>query len=333
MMDRDTHAGWVGGKNMSTSRRKVGPGGHVAHAVAAVLCAMAIVLTSGMPARAAAAEASIVVENCPVDGRTVTAYRVADMDSSYSSWSAVAALSGLAGETGIDLSALGEGTTAAELQSVAQTLVGYVSANPNGFGSATATVRDGKAALTKLEPGLYLVTIENVTSGGVSYVFEPHLVAAPGWDGGTFSFDRIVQAKYTKEPAKEFANHVTKVWSGDSGSVRPKSVIVDIYDGSQLYRTVELHEGNGWSFSWDGEGDWSVKERMDGMGPYTSRIASSVKTDGARMDTSITVTNSYVGPPAPGRLAQTGDGTDPLPALGLLVAAGVLVAVGVRVRR
>ena len=69
------------------------------------------------------------------------------------------------------------------------------------------------------------------------------------------------------------------------------------------------------------------------MGPYTSRIASSVKTDGARMDTSITVTNSYVGPPALGRLAQTGDGTDPLPALGLLVAAGVLVAVGVRVRR
>ena len=87
---------------MSTSRRKVGPGGHVAHAVAAVLCAMAIVLTLGMPARAAAAEASIVVENCPVDGRTVTAYRVADMDSSYSSWSAVAALSGLAGETGVD---------------------------------------------------------------------------------------------------------------------------------------------------------------------------------------------------------------------------------------
>lgn len=269
---------------------------------------------------------SITLEDCPLDGQVVAAYRVADMDAS-GGLSAVDALSDLVVQTGIDLSALDGSTEASELQAIAQTLRGRVAASPSSFEGATATVQSGVAVLAGLKPGLYLVVEDDVTVDGTTYLFSPYLLAIPSWEAdGTFAYDRTVKAtKFSTVPADAFSNRVLKVWKGDTQAVRPASITIDIYNGNELYESVVLSAANGWSYTWDGQGNWSVRERMDGLGNYTGRVTMSISGAGSQIDTAITVTNTYR---TPGKPPSTGDATDIALAPILLAGAGICAAIG-----
>ena len=57
---------------------------------------------------------------------------------------------------------------------------------------------------------------------------------------------------------------VTKVWVNDTPSLRPESVLVQLYrDGAAQGDPVELNDANGWRYVWsglDGSADWTVDE-------------------------------------------------------------------------
>ena len=109
---------------------------------------------------------------------------------------------------------------------------------------------------------------------------------------------------------------VEKVWQGDDDGVRPESVIIELYQGEELYDTVVLRAETGWYHLWLGlpDGDWQVREAAVPEG-YISSVAS--------VDGGFVVTNTYRKPEAP-EVPQTGDSTL-LYLLGALASGAALV--------
>ena len=272
---------------------------------------------------------TITITECPADGQEITAYRVADMDSN-GKLVAVSALSEVLKNTGIDVSQLTSDTTAEDMSLAAQTLRGYVMADTNSFEARSATVLNNSAQLTNLKPGLYLVVSKNLTIGNTTYIFDPYLITVPmKTPDGNYMYDRSVKAtKFSSTSVKKFKNQVIKLWKNDKQEVRPASVVVDIYNGSYFYKRVELNADNNWSFTWEGEGDWSVKEHMEGLNAYTNSVSSSFSSDELIAQTSFMVTNTAYPPNGDSNLPDTGDTAPIFAAAALLLIGGVCVAFG-----
>jgi len=117
---------------------------------------------------------------------------------------------------------------------------------------------------------------------------------------------------------------VTKVWDGDDPDTRPDSISVTLLRDGEAYETVELNDGNNWTYTWAGLSEsytWTVTE-PDVPEDYTSTVEA--------VDGGFRITNTYNIPdePVPGA-PQTGLVQWPIPVLllagALLIASGVLV--------
>jgi hypothetical protein len=330
--------------------------------LAAVCLAACLALLVAGPARAVASQdvpvsgpvdttrpCSISLRDCQVDGQTFTAYRIASVNAD-GSLTAVDALGTAVAQTGIDPAGLA-GAFSSELRTAALTYEGFVVADPDAFQSASAVAAGGEAELTGLMPGLYLLRASTMTVDGTTYESDPYLIALPQADeDGAYVYEGSVSAdKVTVARVRCYENKVTKVWSGDDPSARPSSVSVQIFDGTTLAAQVELSAANDWTYTWEGAGDWSVREFMDGMDGYAcsvdlaltladasgepvsaEKLAEGLSAGGAEADalqTAFTVTNTSRTPATPGettpageRVPKTGDETDLLP----IVAAALL---------
>ncbi len=330
--------------------RETRPFGLAGCVLAAVVVLLAAVLAA-VPATAHAqvgiapgTVCSLEVEKCPVEGQGFHLAQVASMDES-GRLVAVSALADAVADTGIDPAAFDEATDAQTLTSAASSYAGYVASASGSFGTKDATATGGRASFGGLEPGMYLLAADPATADGSTYVALPNLVIVPRVDGSTYATDCTVDAKFEVRPQQTARNRVTKLWQSDRASERPESVQVAIYDGDELYREVTLDATNNWTFSWDGEGSWFVREKDVPAGYTCSVLMASTSADAdeaglaglpqassARAGVDFAITNkglSYGPKPAP----KTGDATSPLLPVALLCAGGVLLLLGIAGRR
>jgi hypothetical protein len=247
------------------------------------------------------APSTIVFEDCKAPGQTFTVYQVATMARD-GSLAAVDALAPTVRATGLDPANLSAETDAATARTYARSYEGPVMADAASFASAQATEANGTAAITGLAPGAYLVVASTVTTADTVYLADPTLVVVPvAQPDGSAAYTRTVKAdKVTQTHARTFDNRVVKLWAGDDASVRPASVTVQIFNGSELYQEVELSADNDWTFAWEGAGDWSVREVLDGTA-YTATVAASASDDTqtATFTQVFQVTNQYAPPEVP----------------------------------
>lgn len=356
------------------TRRETGTFGAVGRMLAALVVLLAAALVAA-PATARAqvriadgTSCSLTVEKCPAEGQGFHLALVARMDAA-GRLEAVPALADAVAETGIDPATFSEATDAQAL-SAASSYQGYVASGKGSFDERDAEVTGGTASFSGLEPGMYLLTADPATVDGSTYAALPNLVIVPRVDDSTYATDCQVEAKFEVRPAEVPHNRVTKLWQGDSASARPESVRVAIYDGDALYQEVTLDASNNWTFAWDGEGSWSVREKDVPTGYTCSVLASSVaadagedasgkadsgkadaskagtsKADSGKAGTSFTLTNKASGekpkesPKGTGSSGttkpgpKTGDATSPLLPAALLCAGGALLLCGLAGRR
>lgn len=214
-------------------------------------------------------------------------------------------------------------TSQAEWQTVATTLVSYITAEHLSPTATAVTDAQGIASWDALATGLYLVRGVVATNDTGTYLFNDFMIYLPTpAQDGSFLYDLQAKPKCIDfTPATEYK--VVKLWK-DLGweDQRPVSIIVDIYKNGQLHATVELNESNQWSYRWsDHDGaQWHVVER-DVPAGYQVSIAGH--------ETVFTITNTNPTPPPPP--PSTGDLFQVLPlATGLCLAGFFLVLLGLR---
>ena len=358
------------------TRRETRTAGFARRSLAAVVVLLAAVLVAApVTARAQVRIAdgttcSLTVERCPVEGQAFHLAQLASMDAA-GRLTAVPALADAVAETGIDPATFDEGTTGEILSRAATSYAGYVASAAGSFverdakaaaATAGSAAADGKAGLSAsfagLEPGMYLLTADPATANGTTYTMLPALVIVPRVDGSTYATDCQVEAKFEEQPQERPHNRVTKLWQRDSASTRPDSVRVAIYDGDQPYREVTLDASNNWTYEWDGEGSWSVREKdvpagyacsvlmasaSVNAGQAGSGQATSGQATAAQAGTDFTLTNKATSetPQETPRGTRgttktgpkTGDATSTLLPEVLLCAGGALLIFGLAGRR
>lgn len=291
-------------------------------ALVAFALAFAASLSCGVAAFAeAAANAPDLSKSCSVTvsvanggGCSLALYRVADVSWSDSGLSYV--LTGEFAASGADLSNLESSTLASMLAEYATT----AGASP----AATATTaKDGTSHFSSLSAGLYLVAQSASDASGVTV--SPFLVQLPAFEDGAWVYNATAKPKF--ESTKYVEITVRKVWNdgGDEAS-RPSSVKVTLYRGGTAVATVELNDGNSWTYTWTGlqkSDSYSIVE--DAVAGYTAEYTSAGDT--------FTVTNTPTSdtpdspsdattPKKKSRLAYTGLLEWPVP---VLAGLGVVV--------
>lgn len=320
------------------THRETKPFGSAGRVLVAVMVLLAVVLAA-VPATARAQASiargmvcSLEVEKCPAEGQGFHLALVARMDAN-GKLTAVPALADAVAETGIDPAKFSEAIDAQTLSAAASSYLGYVASGNDSFDEKDATATGGKASFVGLEPGMYLLTAEPATVDGSTYTALPNLVIVPRVDGSTYATNCQVEAKFEVRPVETQHNRVTKLWQGDSASTRPQSVQVAIYNGDALYQEVTLDASNNWTFTWDGDGNWSVREKGVPAGYTCSVLMTRGDSESGQDGMDFTLTNTvptgkHENPRTPGSISNTGDPTSPVVPVALLCAGGVLVLVG-----
>lgn len=277
----------------------------------------------------------IVLKACPVDGQTFTVYRVATMGTD-GSITAVDALRPAVEATGMDSATLTSGDVSADMmQQMAESWKGYVLSDASSFWNASKTAKGGTATFSGLVPGCYLIVADTYTSGNMTWLGSSWLVTIPSVNAdGTYIYSQDVEAtKLVSVETQEFENVVQKLWK-DAGN-HPSSVEVEIYNGSELYKQVTLDASNDWTFAWEGEGSWSVKEAEDSTSGYKASISSSVKTEGTTTTSvwQITNTGTTTTKTTTEKLKDMGDTNGQNLMLALMGAGAALLVLGIVLSR
>ena len=255
----------------------------------------------------------------------VQLYHIADVSADFQ-YTLTAAFA----ETGLILNGI---QTNGEWKVIRTTLESYIVATKVAPSQTTATDESGKAAFSKLTPGLYLVSAVRVTRENTEYFFDSALIAVPGLgEDGLWQYDVAVSAKSEilppTEPDEEIQLKVLKLWKGDEGRPsRPKSIEVEIFRDGTSYGIVKLSEENNWSYSWSAKADgatWTVVERNVPDG-YTMTVGER--------ETTFIITNTYQDLPKPPP-PQTGDTANTLLYTILMYVSGtMLILLGVARKR
>ena len=145
-------------------------------------------------------------------------------------------------------------------RALASTLEGYVARDELQPMAQGETDENGRLTFSGLEPGLYLITGERHTAGGVTYTPEPFLVSLPGLDGAdNWVYEVTANPKYEEEQEPDdkpdggtVKCKVLKVWEDGGAEGRPAGVTVQLLRNGKVYDTVTLSEENGWSHTWTG---------------------------------------------------------------------------------
>ena len=257
--------------------------------------------------------ASLTLEYCdqqtPLVGAEFELYKVADLteDKNYIYTDAFL-------EFPVDL----EGISNKNIHDYSLTFAAYVDYYDVSSHTSEVTDATGQLTFVNLEAGLYLVTGESHTQGGLVYTMEPFLVFLPvtNEDGSAWIYDVKASPKYSYLPVGEKTElKVLKVWKDNGNTeIRPKDVVVYLLKDGEIFDAVRLSSDNNWRFQWanlDGKYDWSIVE--DVPEGYTVEIVRNGKT--------YTCTNTKPPeppPPPPPDLPQTGQLWWPVPVLGIV---------------
>jgi hypothetical protein len=198
-----------------------------------------------------------------------------------------------ASSTSVDLNNL---KTSASLSSAATTLKGYALKTTGISQSANSST----LTFHNLSEGLYLVLVDPYTSDGVTYSYNPYLVAIP-------NTKEMNLTKYSSTQLYKYS--LVKHWQG--GTSTPDSVTVDIYNGSTIEKTVTLTKAKGYAYFWtsnEAKNYAIVEHPVDG---YVSSVATS-ESDNTQSfvltNTSLTTYNT------PGTSSSTTSGGSTTPA-------------------
>lgn len=170
---------------------------------------------------------------------------------------------------------------------------------------------DGKVVLSDhLEDGIYL--LRGTSSDGKASA-APLLIALPHTlEDGTVSHEWVLDSAKVKVREKPDQLKVTKLWSGDTSSDRPKEVHVDIQKRSadnsivQKIDDVVLSDENGWTYSWKDEnpqeqGEWKVSEQKVSSGEnnnsgYTVTIVKADSSENGSSAVTFQIKNTKKSP-------------------------------------
>lgn len=191
-------------------------------------------------------------------GMNVHLYQIASIDNDQYSYTKEFSD---AKNTSIDLNNL---KTSENLALAAQTLKGYA-ANVKGNDLKT----DGESlTFSSLSKGLYLLLVDDYTSGNTTYTYLPYLIAIP-------QTTQVELSKYSTTEIHKYS--LVKHWVNSTNT--PDSILVDLYNGSTLEKTITLSSSNNYSYSWttDTTKNYSIKEHE--VAGYSASVASS-ESDG-----------------------------------------------------
>lgn len=187
-------------------------------------------------------------------------------------------------------------------RAAAETLAAYAERD-NLAALATATTgADGRAVVSGLEVGLYLVRGDAVEWHGTRYTPEPALVMLPQLDDGVWAYDAEAAVKFD---ALELTRvEVLKTWVDGDAADRPDQVEAQLLCDGEVADTQVLSAANGWRYAWedlDPAHAWTVVEAEVPEG-YTGAVS--------REGSSFVITNTADEPEKPvtpdEQLPQTG---------------------------
>ncbi len=286
---------------------------------AAVLCVAGALFVAPVEAVAAdsASESRIVVyhhyEGKPIAGSKVDAHYVAELNADGS-----LKPTGAFATYGISWDV----STSSSRQALADTLEGYV--ERDGIMPAYTAVTDSEGAASfppkgakSLKEGWYLVITETREVDGVMLEPAAALVSVSPHSSNGSNVAVTTKLAVTSE-AETTTIDVTKVWK-DDGTIRPKSVQVQLLRDGVVHKTATLSASNGWHCAWEGlstASKWRVVEKTVPEGYKVSIVKSGNAF-------SVVNTQEKTTPPPPekdDKLPQTGTLWWPVP---LLLAAGV----------
>ena len=163
--------------------------------------------------------------------------------------------------TSIDLNNL---KTSEDLATAASTLKGYAVSV-----TGTTEIASGSSlTFSSLNKGLYLLLVDDYTSGSVTYSYLPYLIAIP-------QTSEVELSKYSTTEVHKYS--LVKHWVNSTNT--PDSILVDLYNGSTLEKTITLSKSNNYSYSWttDTTKNYSIKERE--VTGYSASVTST-ESDG-----------------------------------------------------
>ena len=222
--------------------------------------------------------------------------------------------------------------TAGEWNVIRSTLEAHILAYNIAPEFAAVTNEDGQVSFETLETGMYLAIVSQAEQDDLHYRFDSALIALPGLGpDGRWQYQVSVNAKGEVlppvDPDEEVELKVLKLWRGDEGRTeRPKSIEVEIFRDGSSYKTVILSEENHWAYTWTAKDDgssWTVVERNIPQG-YTVTVEERQST--------FVLTNTWTptDPDDPGRPPQTGDTSNILLYILLMVGSGsMLIILGI----
>ena len=222
--------------------------------------------------------------------------------------------------------------TAGEWNVVRSTLEAHILAYNIAPEITSVTNEDGQANFEALQTGMYLAMVGQVTQDDLHYRFDSALIALPGLGpDGRWQYQVSANAKGEVlppiDPDEKVELNVLKLWRGDEDrDDRPKDIEVEIFCDGISYKTVILSEENHWAYSWpamDDGSSWTVVERNVPQG-YTMTVEERQST--------FVLTNTWTAtyPDDPGKPPQTGDTTNILLYVLLMIGSGsMLIILGV----
>ncbi len=287
--------------------------------ILALVLAMSLVLGAA-PALAAGETSGSLTITEAIPGTTISLYQIQTKgdDNTFTTTSDFAKYS-------MDL----ELETSEEMRSAGTTLMSYILADqPTAFRTANVG-DDGTVSFTDLPFGLYLAMGTTGTVDGKKYEQGPVMAYLPATeDDGTVVYDLTSNIK--RSPLEEKDSYtVTKVWSDNDSTSRPKSIKVQLWQDGQKYgQQVTLSGDNNWKHTWsdlEKGHKYSVTEVSVPTG-YTVKITEesgqfivrNTKSSGGKETPTPT-------PVTPSRLPQTGQLWWPVPILAVLGIGLVLI--------
>ena len=219
--------------------------------------------------------------------------------------------------------------TTGEWNVVRSTLEAHILANAVAPEATSATNEDGQVRFEALKTGMYLATVGRVMQDSSHYRFDSALLPLPelGQDGH-WQYQVTANAKGEllppEAPDRETQWKVLKLWKGDEGrNDRPKSIAVEIFCDGILYETVTLSEANHWSYTWSSKGngaEWAVVE---------PNVPGGYRVTVEERESTFVLTNTRIPtkPEGPGKLPQTGDTSNIMLYILIMLACGMMLII------
>ena len=222
----------------------------------------------------------------PVVGVNVYLYRVASVNEG-GSFTWLSPYTDISEVKNVDINSI---SSQDEWNSLINPVMTYVYSEKISADATGISGSDGKATISNLELGIYLVVGETLVdkTNNCTYKFSPFFATIPTLDpetdnwvydnGNEYIVNVEAKCEYYPNP-KEITYNIYKNWV-DYDSERPSSIDVSIYLDGELYETVTLSASNNWHYSWTYEEghSWTVSEAVPSGYSVSYNYSGSVIT-------------------------------------------------------